>query len=424
MTPSVFLHIDVNNFYAACHAVFSPALQKKPLMILSANDGNIIACSPSAKLLGFKRGTPLFDLQKWIEPFSITVLSAVFPLYADMSRRILETLAQFSSDVEFYSIDEMFAQVPWTSAEEIGNLASRVRDTIFLWTGLVVSIGIGPSKTISKLATRLAKSREAGIVDLASDPFQRDALLRRIPVKELWGIGARSAHTLHLAGVYSAHQLISLPDWHIRSLLRVPGQRLVWELRGYSVLPLEYAPPSPKSISRMRTFGEPITQLQDLQEALTTFLTRAAEKLRRHRLAASALTVFLSTGTFHRPDMVREYARVCALPAPTSSTCLLAQAAREGARQLFSPGIAYRRAGIHLLGLVPADPQQQALFFSSERLALEQRLALTVDLINSRFGRDTLYFGGHNPQRSWQKHAYPSPQATTNWREIPVVQSS
>jgi DNA polymerase V len=417
--------VDLDNCYYSCQAVFEPSLEGKPVFVLSANDGNVIARSRLAKMLGVPMGAPVFEFRQLVDEAGGIWYSANLALYADMSRRVSEVLATFvgADTLEQYSVDEVFTDLTHVPVAVRYTLARNMRATVRKWTGLTVSIGLGETKTVAKLAGKLAKSDPDGVVDLTTPAILRE-VLARTPVSEIWGIGNRRAHILTQAGIHSALQLRETSDQWIRRHLHVDVLRLVYELRGEQALPLVCAPPPPHSIMRARAFGRELTELADLQEAVALFVCRASEKLRAQQRAAQVISVFLCTNRFRRGQPQYHNSCMLHLPTPTNITPELVRVACAGLSEIYRSGFSYHRAGILLTGLVPATPLQLSLYEEDTCERREKRLRLihVLDTLNERFGRDTVRLAAVGYGQEWRSRAaYLSPRFTTRWKEIMVV---
>ena len=301
--PPIFALVDCNNFYVSCERVFQPCLNGKPVVVLSNNDGCVIARSEEAKALGIPMGLPFFQMRERFTGHTIETYSSNYALYGDMSTRVMTILKQFSPEVEVYSIDEAFLNLAGCGNGDLISYGHLIHRSVKQWTGIPISIGIGETKTLAKLANRLAKRSDhvQGVVDLTSSQHQDD-ILASIPVKDIWGIGRSYSRLLQSNGIRTALELRDADDRWIRQQMGVVGVRIVWELRGISCLPLELSPPPKKSLMVSRSFGRPIATLDEMREAVATYTTRAAEKLRRHRLAAGILSVFLMTNRFKEDE--------------------------------------------------------------------------------------------------------------------------
>lgn len=337
-----------------------------------------------------------------------------------MSRRVMAVLRSFSPHVEVYSIDEAFLELPRASEEELRSEALRIRERVGRWTGIPVRVGVGPTKTLAKLASERAKAVPEQVLALMR-PEHIEAVLEEMPVGEVWGIGRRYAARLEALGVRTARQLRDLPDRWVRRHLSVTGLRTVWELRGISCLPLELAAPPRRTLVRSRSFGRAVTDLMELREAVTMHASRAAEKLRALGLAAGALVVFVSTGAYGRGPHYSG-SQLVGFPLPSNDMRMLARAAWEGLRRVYRAGCAYRKAGVLLLDLVPAGGVQRDLF-----AALDERsrsLMRAVDALNRRWGGETIRLASAGFTRPWEmRQQRRSPRYTTSWAELPVVRA-
>jgi DNA polymerase V len=408
MMQPLFGIIDANNFYVSCERVFQPALEGRPVVVLSNNDGNIIARSNEAKALGLTMGMPFFKARNIFEKYNVKWFSSNYALYGDMSRRVMDTINQFTPDLEHYSIDEAF--VHFQPGNQEGD-AHHIRNTVRRWTGIPVSVGIAPTKTLAKVANHLAKRNlKDGVIDLSGG--KADQYLKDFDVRDLWGIGRQSEKFLKSEGedrpqldlwesiglprlvkkerIETAFELKNCSDDFIRKHLTIRGLRLVWELRGISCLPLEVFEKPRKGLCCSRSFGRAVLTLPELCEAVAMHATRGAEKLRRQHLAASHLTVFISTSQFRQnADEMYSASVSWQLPFPTSYTAAIAQAATALVGRIFKPGFAYRKAGIFLTDIVADTERQQNLMvpFENDKLA---RLMEAVDKLNWKHGRYTI----------------------------------
>lgn len=414
---SLFALVDCNNFYSNCERVFAPALRGRPVVVLSNNDGCIIALSQEAKALGLKVGLPFFQCRALCDRHAVRVFSSNYALYGDMSRRVMETLAQFSPQMEIYSIDESFLKLDGRQAAET---ARRIRRTVLQWTDLPVSVGLAATKTLAKLANHIAKVhfRASGVFDLSAHP-RHDQVLDAVEVGDIWGIGPAYRRLLHAHGITTALQLARASDAWVRRHLTVVGLRLVWELRGVSCLPLDQAPAPKKAIARARAFGRPVTSLEELRQAVATYTASAAQNLRRQGSVAAYLQVHVETGRYKGPCYAN--AATTQLEVPTASTPRLIAQAHRCLAGIFRPGYRYRRAGVLLSGLCPQDSVQLNLFTDAPARR-DRRLMETVDRINARRGRGTLRFAAEGLQQEWKmRQNRLSPRYTTRWDELPRV---
>jgi DNA polymerase V len=415
--------IDANNFYVSCERVFDPALQGKPVVVLSNNDGCVIARSEEAKALGIPMGLPAFQLAQQFARHTIDVYSSNYALYGDMAARVMETLAQFTPEIEVYSIDEAFVSLTGidTNLMTYGRL---IRQTVAQWTGIPISIGIGETKTLAKLANRVAKRTKhaEGVIDLTV-ASTREAMLQATPVHEIWGIGPSYSRLLKAHAIHTAFQLREANDRWIRAKMGVVGLRIVWELRGIACLSLIQCPPPKKSLMVSRSFGKAITTLTEMQEAVATYMARAAEKLRRNRVAAGVLTVFLMTNRFTDEPQYSN-AVTLTLPVATNDTAELLAYARSGVEHIFQVGFRYKKAGVLLTELVPAQQIQLSLFDMKDR-ERSARLMAAVDYLNTHMGAGTIRYAAMGGNPRWHmRSARRSPRYTTRWEELVVVRAS
>jgi len=416
--------VDCNNFYVSCERLFNPKLIGKPVVVLSNNDGCIIARSEEAKALGIGMGEPFFRRQAFLRQHSVQVFSSNYALYGDISQRVMAVLQELEPQVEIYSIDEAFLLLP--AGENSGTLACarNIRATIRQWVGIPVSIGIGPTKTLAKLANRIAKkNRECGGVFALCGRQQQDELLHSLEAGDVWGIGRRHARSLADCGIRTARDLRDCEDAWLRKKLSVTGLRTAMELRGISCLPLALAPVARKSITSSRSFGKPVRSLAELTEALATYVTVAGEKLRQEGLAAGCLQVFLATSRFREGERQYSNSKTVALPAPSALTPELIRYARFCLGEIFREGYVYQKVGVVLADLLPQGRRQGFLFQEDEPERLP--LMAAVDRINSRWGRDTVQYAVAGFSRGWKnRQERKSPAYTTSWQDLPVVSAS
>ena len=420
---TVFALVDCNNFYVSCERVFQPKLEGLPVVVLSNNDGCIIARSNEAKALGIAMGAPYFQNRTLIEQHKVKVFSSNYALYGDLSQRVMTILQQLEPEVEIYSIDEAFFHLPACAAASLADQALAIRRRIRQYVGIPVSIGIGPTKTLAKVANRIAKKNPAhkGVFDLTACR-DLDGLLAGVQVGDVWGIGRRLAERLNREGVFTALDLKSRDDDWIRRRLTVTGLRTAMELRGIACITMDQAPAPRKSVVCSRSFSKPVSSLTGLREAVSCYVSTAAEKLRQEGLAAANLHVFLRTSP-HRPDLPQHAESLLVrLPQPTASTPVLIKAALRGLDRIYKPGHGYQKAGVMLTELTRADRIQQNLFHRPPRDDREVMAAL--DLINRRWGRHTLQYASSGLAKAWRMNReHISPAYTTSWQELPKVRA-
>lgn len=413
--------IDVDSFYVSAERVFRPDLEDKPVVVLSSNDGNVIARSKEAKGLKIPMGEALFKLNEAVKQHKVQIISANFTLYGDLSARLMRVLNRFVETIEVYSIDEAFLDL--TGYEQIypdlNKLAQEIKSIVHQWLGLPVSIGIAPNKTLAKVATWIAKKRpeHEGIYQL-SQPDEIRQALADCPCSEVWGIGQQYNQLLKDNGIETAYALTQCPDVWIQKHMTIDGLRLVDELRGNPRRAIQRYPPPKKSILTAPTFGKPVDDLKTLQEALTTHVVRCAEKLRRQQSAARLLTVYLQTNPFRSDQPQYFNHQSVVLPHPSCATPELLQYALSVLDSIYKPAYHYKRVGVMLSGFVPQEFQQQHLFtdLPDDRL---RSVSQTIDKLNEKYGRDKIRFAAQGYSGHWKPRSkFQSPCYTTRWNDI------
>lgn len=418
-------HFDALSFYASCHISFQHALRKQPVIVLSNNDGNIVAQNDKAKKLGITRGTPFFQIKDLVRQQGIQVFSSTYPLYGDMSRRIFAIVGRFVERVEVYSIDEGFFDLEGYESiyPDLRVLAQRIRETTYRSSRIPINIGIAPTKTLCKVATWLAKrqSEHQGIC-LLDTPAKISDALQEFEVGELWGIGNRYERLLKRNGIQTAAQLREAPDDWVRQFLTVTGLRLVYELRGQPCKALEIEPAKKKSICTAPSFGSPVRDLEPLREAITTYLSRAAIKLRSQASAAGFITVFLHTNYFRTSERQYSNSRTIKLPHPSSSDSELIRYGMAALEAIYREGYNFQKVGIMLTDLVDWDYRQFSVF-QEEPDERWKRVYSAVDRINARFGRGRIRLASQGfTESTWlMKQNFRSPCYTTRWNDILTV---
>ncbi|WP_080240017.1 Y-family DNA polymerase [Spirosoma rigui] len=426
----MFALVDANNMYVSCERSFNPGLNGKPVVVLSNNDGCVVARSDEAKALGIKMGVPFFQLEPLRQAHELTVFSSNYTLYGDMSARLMGILNRFVENVEVYSIDEAFLQVNGYEGVYAAyrDLGEAIRSTVAQWLRIPVCIGFGPTKTLAKVANRIAKQNpELGGICVLDTTEAIDRALADFPVGELWGVGRRYASRLIRHAIRTAAHLRDAPDDWINQHMTVNGLRLAYELRGVPCRMLAVDMPPKKSICAAPSFGRPVSDLPTMVQALTTHLGRACEKLRRQGSLCGTITVFIHTNRFRRTpgngQPARPYYNSCSVevPHPTGSTIELLAYAESVLRSIFKFGYAYQKVGVILSNLLPADYRQAGVFVAGpdERLI---RLAGVMDSLNNRYGRDRVRLANQGFDPDWgHRQDWLSPRYTTNWKEIMPV---
>jgi DNA polymerase V len=417
-----FALVDCNNFYASCERLFDPSLEKRPLIVLSNNDGCVVARSQEAKKLGIKMGEPHFKIKEMCERCKVVVRSSNYALYGDLSQRVMQLLSDAADDIEIYSIDEAFLTFPvQMDREALHSHLIELRRKIKQWIGIPVSIGIAPSKTLAKLATSLAKKTNDGVFGLYSKSIYED-VLKKFPVEEIWGIGANLKLKLYTFGIRTAWEYQSQDPRFIRKILGVVGERMLWELRGVSCLPLEKAQ-AKKSITSSRSFGTTVTSQNDLAEALSTYVNTACVKLRNQNSCAQALCVFLESIVDPQAGTRQHDSTIIPLAYPTNDTPQFITAAKHCLSKLFHEGKRYKKCGVILLELIPQSEVMPDLFLGSPNKK-RLRVAAVFDELNARLGKNTLFYGAMGVNPHWKmRRDKGSGQFTTCWDQLAIAKA-
>lgn len=413
----------------SCERVFNPALRNKPVAVLSSNDACIIARSNEVKALGVPMGAPLFEYQKLLQRHNVHVYSSNFTLYGDMSNRVMQTLASMATDFQVYSIDEAFLLVsdyslPITYDQRYYYTAygHRMRQVMLQNTGIPVSVGIGPTKTLAKIANHIAKKNlvHDGVFDITMRP-DKNELLSAIKVDDVWGIGWRYAKMLRKKGIATAYEFTQLDDTWVRKHMTIMGLKTLLELRGTPCLDLDESHAAKQSICVSRLFGEKTKNLQDIQEALAHYVSTAAVKLRAQKSLATHMMVFAMTNRYHDPYTLFK-STSAQLPLPTAYTPTLIARAQECLKKIIIPGLQYKKVGVVLSDIVPESSLQLSTFVQEPDIERQKKLMSTVDRVNAKMGKNKLFFAAAGAQQAWKmKQAKKSACFTTNWHELLTV---
>lgn len=412
----VYFLVDCNQFYVSCEQVFNPKLQAKPVVVLSNNDGCVVARSKEAKALQIPMGAPVYQYAELFKREKVHVFSSNYTLYGDMSQRVMRVLSHFSEQMEEYSIDEAFLQI---ACQDPIFLAKQIKQKVLQWTGIPVSIGIGATKTLAKLANDIAKKRD-GIFSFCNK-MKIDPILEKLAPKEVWGIGSRLSQALLAEGICNAKAFKDLPDHWIKHRFSVTLLRTAWELRGIPCLDLHDAPLERKSITRSRSFGCKVTDLIELNEALCSYADDALENLRKEHLLPSFVTVFLTTSPFIEKAYSNSYTLV--LPEPTHYTPAVCRLAKDALKRIYRHGLPYKKTGIVLGGLVPEHSFQPDLFQLRTCNPQKQLQAMQVfDDVKIRYGKSALRFASEGTHQKWRmQRGSVSARFTTSWNELLTI---
>ncbi|EGR0519017.1 translesion error-prone DNA polymerase V subunit UmuC [Vibrio cholerae] len=419
----VFALVDCNNFYASCEKLFRPDLKDTPVVVLSNNDGCVVARSREAKLLGIKMGVPVFQIKAEMQRHGILAFSSNYALYADLSSRVMRTLEEMAPRVEVYSIDEAFLDLTGIeSAISLVEFGQQVRERIGHWIGITVCVGIAPTKTLAKLANHAAKKYPAtqGVVDLTNPDRQR-RLLALVPVDDVWGVGKRLSKRLNTLGITTALDLANASPRAIRDQFSVVLERTVRELNGESCIELEEIPPTKKQIVCSRSFGVKVTHFELLREAVCEYATRATEKLRKEQQQAKVMTVFIRTSPFKDNEPQYSNSASGELLIPSCDTRDFIELASHLIKRIWKDGFRYAKAGVMLSDFYDPGMFQPGLFDDVSTRSNSQQLMSVLDSINQS-GAGKVFFAGQGTKKDWSmKREYLSPAYTTRWDQLPRV---
>jgi DNA polymerase V len=413
--------VDCNNFYASCEKIFRPDLTHTPLVVLSNNDGCVVSRSKEAKALGIKMGQPWFEIKAFAEENGVLAFSSNYALYADMSNHVMSILSGFSPRTEVYSIDECFVDL--TGMRDVRSIGYEMHHRVAKWTGINVGVGIGSTKTLAKLANHIAKThpRSRGVFsfNLLSE-VQKIRLLAQIPVSEVWGVGRKLTKRLSEYGIESALDLREAHTPTLRADFGVVIEKTKRELQGIACIDLQEIEPDKKQIISSRSFGQMVTELGELQDALSTFAANACAKLRKQNSQAEVIQVFLQTNRF-REDLPQYMPSLAVpLPQPTNDTIVVNRWASHLCERMYNAGYQYKKAGVMLSEISPVSFYQADLLEPVQ--ARENRLMGVLDQLNSRYGRGTVKVSTQGAHKSWQmRQERKSPSYTTDWSQLPYV---
>jgi DNA polymerase V len=415
--------VDGNNFYVSCERVFRPTLEGRPVVVLSNNDGCAVARSAEVKALGVKMGTPWFQMQALARKHGIIALSSNYELYADLSARMMGVLAQFSPDQEIYSIDECFLGMDGFAHLDRMAYGREIRERVRRWVGIPVCVGFAATKTLAKLANHCAKKGLAGrdgVCDFARlTPDERSALFATLPVDEVWGVGRRLSAQLIEEGIATVEALRTADPKGLRRRYSVVLERTHAELNGESCLTLDDAVANKQQIMSSRSFGQYVYDLEPLKEAVASYISVAAHKLRRQHSVAGMVQVYIRTNPFKAEAPQYQRGLNVPLPEPTDDTLRLIRVAHWALKKIYRPGYAYQKAGVCLMDLSDAATVQKSLFCSSKD---NTRLMQAMDRINATFGRGTLHSAAEGMRKEWtMKREMKTPAYTTRWDQLPLA---
>ena len=411
--------IDCNSFYVSCERLFNPKIRRKPVVVLSNNDGCIVSRSNEAKALGIKMGEPYFKAKDIIIKNNVQVFSSNYSLYGDLSRRVMRTLKRFNSDIEVYSIDEAFMDLSNFSDDEVLNVGQEIRSTVLQWTGIPTSIGIAKTKTLSKVANHIAKKKKSGVTNFVGVE-NIDPLLEKVDINDVWGVGRQLTKFYHKNGIYNAKQLKNKSNTWIKKNSNVLGSRTAMELRGISCIDLEKTESKRKSCVVSRSFGQRIEKYQELKEAVASYCLNASEKIRSESLIAKSITVFIRTSPFQSRFGYYSNSKTVDFPIATNNSIEIVKTALTTLESIFKNGYRYQKAGVILSNL--SESTNSKNLFSSEKDEKISCLMRSIDNTNYRYGRSSISLASAGVQKRWNmKREYSSKIDTSDFYCLPKI---
>jgi DNA polymerase V len=415
--------VDCNNFYVSCERVFNPSLEGKPVVVLSNNDGCVIARSNEAKALGIKMGEPAFKLEAFIQQHNVAVYSSNYALYGDMSNRVTQTLHEFAPALENYSIDESFLDLSNMPYVDLFEYCQMIRQKVKQYTGIPVCIGIAPTKTLAKIANRYAKKHRQAIgVCLLDNEIDTLVALQATPIEDIWGVGRQYSKLLRTNGLQTAYDFAYTPANWIQKHMKIIGLRTLQELKGEPCIALTFKAEPKKAILNSRSFGQPQTELDSIKEAVANFAARCAEKLRKQQSCANMVQVFVQTNPFKTNEPQYYNSVMVQLPLASSHTPDIIAAAQKGLQLIFKLGYKYKKAGVMVTGIVPDNQLQTSLFYEVPNAEKGRTIMAKMDAINRVMGRDKVKMAAQGYGRKWRlRQEKKSPCYTTRLDEILVI---
>ena len=411
--------VDCNNFYASCERVFQPQLENKPIVVLSNNDGCIIARSNEAKSLGIKMGAPAFKMKSLFDLHKVHVFSSNFALYGDLSKRVMQILNEGSPAIEVYSIDEAFLDLK--GVMKLNQFSVDLRTRVGKWTGIPVSIGVAPTKTLAKVANHIAKKHKSIGVFVLNNENTIKKVLKHVPVDELWGIGRQYAKFLLDRGFETAYDLVSANESWIRNNMKVNGLRMVKELKGIPCYELELNSSRKKNICASRSFGEEVKELKDLKEAVANHATMCAMKLRKEKSLATSILVFIKTNPFKNEDFQYNNAQKIIMKVPSNDSMEITKNALLLLNRIYKKGYSYKKAGVIVSDIVPEGSRQLSLFTNKDPFKVNNVMK-AIDKVNQAMGRNKVRLAVQGFDRKWRlKQEKLSPCYTTRFSDILTV---
>ena len=413
--------IDCNSFYVSCERLFNPKIRKKPVVVLSNNDGCIISRSNEAKALGIKMGEPYFKEKDIIVKNNVQVFSSNYSLYGDISRRVMRTLKRFNSDIEIYSIDEAFLDLSNFPDNEVKNIGHEIRNIVLKWTGIPTSIGIAKTKTLSKVANHIAKKKQSGVTSFIGIE-NIDSILEKVEINDVWGVGKQLTKFYHKSGIYNAKQLKNVSNTWIKKSSNVLSSRTAMELRGIPCIDLEATSSKRKSCVVSRSFGQRVENFQELKEAIASYSLNASEKIRSESLVTKSITVFIRTSLFQSRFGYYSNSKTIDFPIATNNSIEIVKAAISSLETIFKNGYRYQKAGVMLSRL--SDSVDGKNLFSSEKDKKMNCLMKSIDNTNHRYGRSTLSLASAGVHKRWNtRRQHYSKIDTADFYYLPTIKA-
>ena len=413
--------VDCNSFYVSCERLFNTSIIKKPVIVLSSNDGCVISRSTEAKTLGIKMGEPYFKVKKIVKKNNVKIFSSNYSLYGDISRRVMKTLKQFSPKIEIYSIDEAFLDLSSIKDKDLLEYGSRIRKTILKWTGIPTSIGIATTKTLSKIANHIAKKDNLGVINLINTQ-QIDKILKKIKINDVWGVGRQLTQFYIKNGINTAYQLKKMPDGWIKKNTNVFGGRTAMELKGLSCISLETYQEKRKNCCVSRSFGRKVTKLEELNESVTTHCLNAAEKIRLDNQTTKKITVFIRTNPFQKDKNYYVNSKDIDLPIRTNDSIELVKQALIALKCIYKKGYKYQKVGIIFSALNDVDIYKKNLFSLINSEEKRKKLMKAIDYTNNKYGRNALSIAHAGLKKKWNiKRQHYSKIDTACFDFLPIV---
>ena len=408
--------VDCNNFYASCERVFQPRLENKPIVVLSNNDGCVIARSNEAKALGIKMGAPAFKMKPVFDYHNVHVFSSNFALYGDLSNRVMQILSQESPAIEIYSIDEAFLDLK--GIKKLNKFSIDLRKKVGQWTGIPVSIGIAPTKTLAKVANRIAKKHKKDGVFLMKEPSTITHVLKHVAVDELWGVGRKYSKFLSQRGFQTAYDLVNASESWVRNNMTVNGLRMIKELKGISCLPLEYETQRKKNICTSRSFGMDVKKHHELEEAVASYASTCAMKLRKEKSLTSSILVFVKTNPFKDLNSQYNASQKIILDVPTNDSMEIISQALSVLKRIYKDGFNYKKAGV-IVGDIVSEESRQLSLFTTQDIFKTKNIMNAMDDINRKMGRNKVRLAVQGFDRKWRlKQEKLSPCYTTRFEDV------